>query len=344
MIRSLLTLRKLFHAAKEHRQVESQIDAIYRAMLDSRYQGPEKNKKNSLQYLQQNFFSSLFLSIYQAIGIPPEKRLFYGKINHCIRGIVTGTDNILDNEYKEMLPLNFPEPAIRFKSVMHILCFDRILETLIRQAAESGLIGADTVADLHQAIFRDMVPIGAEEAMEEGGVTTVLTPAEILKSVHMYKGGKLLCLSFAAPALLEKELQHLLKPAQSGVYRIGMALQVIDDITDFYEDIENANHNYMLSAVHHEGSKSEQQILAAIMTGENVESSPVEEIFRDTLETVMARAIGEAVSGFSDLATAGYWFNQKQAIRIIRFLFQVRGVGRLLPFFPKNDQLLSLHN
>ncbi len=342
MIRSLLTLRKLFHAAKEHRQVEAGIDLIFGDMLDSRFQGPAQTKKNSLQYLQKNFFSTLFLSIYQALDIPHSRKLLYGKINHCIRGIVTGTDNLLDNEYKEMLPFNFPEKAIRFKSVMHILCFDRILASVIREAAEDGLIGFNDIAELHDVIFRAMVPIGAEEALEEGGVTSVLTPKEILESVHMYKGGKLLCLSFAAPILLEKQRQHLLQLAYSGVYKIGMALQVIDDITDLYEDIENSNHNYLLSAIHHEGSEAEREILSAIVAGENIEGRPVEELFQDTLERVMARAIGEAVTGFADLGQAGYWFNQKQAMRIIRFLFQVRGVGRLLPFFPDYKKLLSL--
>jgi hypothetical protein len=39
----------------------------------------------------------------------------------------------------------------------------------------------------------------------------------------------------------------------------GIALQIIDDITDLYEDIENSNHNYLLSIIHHEGNKVEQR-------------------------------------------------------------------------------------
>lgn len=128
MIRTLLSLRKLFQAAGEHQQIEEAILSRFGDLLEPRYRSPAKARGNRLQYLQKNFFSSLFLSIYAALDIPPQRRQFYGQINHCIRGLVTACDNLLDDEYKELLPFNFPEPAIRFKSVMHLLCLDRILE------------------------------------------------------------------------------------------------------------------------------------------------------------------------------------------------------------------------
>lgn len=342
MIHSLLTLRKLLRAAKEHREVEGRVEALFQQILEPRYRGELTLSKNSLTYLQRNFFSSLFLSLYEAIGIPAERRLFYGSLNHCIRGLVTGTDNLLDNEYKELLPFQFPEKAIRFKSVMHILCFDRIIETLVRQAADRKMIGVEDIGRLHQEIFHAMVPIGAEEALEEGGVAEILTPEDILKSVHMYKGGKLLCLAFVAPLAFEKKNRDLLRMADAGIYKIGMALQVIDDITDLHEDVEAAHHNYLVSAVHHEGSPSERKILARIQNGTSGDREPVEKVFQQTLTLVMARAIGEAAEGFADLAKAGYWFHQKQSLRIVRFLFQIRGVGHLLPFFPKPHELLRL--
>lgn len=54
-------------------------------------------------------FSILFLSVYKALGIPQERRMMYGVINHCLRGLVTGTGNLLDNEYKvSSLPMIRP--------------------------------------------------------------------------------------------------------------------------------------------------------------------------------------------------------------------------------------------
>jgi hypothetical protein len=238
--------------------------------------------------------------------------------------------------------LNFPEPAIRFKSVMHILSFDRILEKIGREAIRDGILAPGLLDPLLDAIFRAMVPIGAEEALEEGGVTDILTPAEVLASVHMYKGGKLLCLAFTAPLLLETERRAALALAETGIFRIGMALQVIDDLTDFYEDLANRNHNYLVSSVHHQGEAVERQRLSAILANGSEAKQKVEELFPATLRRVMAQAIGEALAGFSALHEAGYWYNERQALMIIRFLFTIRGVGHLLPFFPEPGRTLRL--
>ncbi|MBA3016425.1 MAG: hypothetical protein KKD63_07305 [Proteobacteria bacterium] len=346
MINTLLSLRKLLQASREHQHIETAILTRFQDLIEPRYRvATPKGKANQLQYLQRNFFSSLFLSIYRAIGIPEEKRSFYGQINHCIRGLVTATDNLLDDEYKELLPLNFPEPAIRFKSVMHILCFDRILEGICRQGIKDGLIHPAQHEPLMTAIFQAMVPIGAEEALEEGGISEIITPTAILSSVHMYKGGKLLCLAFTAPLLLESKRHSLVSLAETGVYRIGMALQVIDDLTDFYQDIAAKNHNFLLSSVHHEGRADEQEQLKATLKEANQDTTtqpPVEILFPETIKRVMAQTIGEALAGFAALKETGFWYNEKQALRVIRFLFTIRGVGHLLPFFPEPGTALRL--
>lgn len=342
MIRTLLSSRKLLQAANEHQRVEESILARFGDLLAPRYRSQPKARGNRLQYLQKNFFSSLFLSIYAALNIPPQRRHFYGQINHCIRGLVTACDNLLDDEYKELLPFNLPEPAIRFKSVMHLLCLDRILEKIARQGVADGLLAACALEPLLDKIFQAMVPIGAEEALEEGGITEILTPRAVLDSVHMYKGGKLLCLAFTAPLFLERERLATLTLAETGIYRIGMALQVIDDLTDFREDIQNQNHNYLVSMVYHQGAAAEQQTLATILQNKGQGGAAIESLFPITVKRVMAQAIGEALAGFAALEEAGYWYREKQAVTIIRFLFSIRGVGHLLAFFPGSGHLLRL--
>ncbi len=330
-----VTYRKLYPSLREHRQVEAEIQRLLAATLDDRYIGPAPARMNPLRYVQKNFFSILFLAIYRAIGIPDRRRLFYGCVNHCLRGIVTGADNLLDNEYKEMLPLAFPATATRFKSVMHILLFDRFLNKLALHRSEFGIAGdADQLQD---ALFRAIVPIGAEEATEEGGIDTILPPETILSSVHMYKGGRLLCLAFVAPRLLEGELAEPLAVAEQGVYSIGMALQVIDDLTDFYEDIRAANHNYLVSTIAHRGPTEERDFLERVLAAKN--GPPVEEACPVSVGMVMAEAVGEALDGFARLEEAGFWLDRAQAVGLIRQLFVLRGVRRLLPFFPDPDQV-----
>jgi hypothetical protein len=331
---SLTQLRRLYPSIKEHQQVEVETRNLLAASLDERYIAPSPKTPGMLTYAQRHIFSILFLSIYRSLGIAPERRVFYGVLNHSIRGIVTATDNILDDEYKELLPLRFSEDAPRFKSVMHILLFDRFLARTLDNAAERGLILKELKEEISKRVFDAMVPIGAEEASEEGGVREILHPYEILSSVHMYKGGNLLRLAFVAPRIVEKHLTTRLSQADEGVYRIGMALQVIDDLTDFYCDIGDHRHNYLVSSVRHEGTADEKERLGFLLERLGPAQPPIEKAFAPSVGRVMNRAIGEALVGFDLLHEAGFWMDRKLAIGLIHQLFRLRGVPNLLALLP----------
>jgi hypothetical protein len=332
---SLTQLRQLYPSINEHHLVESETRRLLETTLDARYVAPRPKTPGTLSYAQKHIFSILFLSIYRSIGVPEERRIFYGVVNHAVRGIVTAADNILDDEYKEMLPLRFPESATRFKSVMHILLFDRFLAKAIEEAAERGFFPASERDLLQKRVFDAMIPIGAEEASEEGGVDEIITPSEILSSVHMYKGGNLLRLAFVAPRLVEKELADPLEQADRGTYRIGMALQVIDDLTDFYCDIRDRRHNYLVSSIHFEGTPLERERLNRLMSGDDQGRPSTELAFSQSVQRVMERAIGEALAGFDLLHGAGFWIDRRLALILIRHLFRLRGVPNLLSLLPK---------
>lgn len=336
---ALLDLRHLIPSIREHREVEKKVLQLLEDTLDQAYLKPIELQVNPLRYAQRNIFSILFLAVYQALGIPGERRQLYGIINHAIRGIVTGTDNLLDDEYKEMLPLRLPERGTRFKSVMHILLFDRFLFRIMDEAVQQGMLSAGQQHQVQQKIFQAMVPIGEEEATEEGGVHEILSPEAILDSIHVHKGGNLLRLAFVAPRMIEQGLLDVLDQADRGIFRIGMALQVIDDLTDFYEDIQDRRHNYLVSSIQFEGTVAERELLASLLAGEQ-DSGPVELIFNDSVRRVMHRAIGEALAGFALLEKAGFWLRRKDALRLIRYLFRLRGVGALLGLWPAENRFV----
>jgi len=333
-MQSLLLWRKLMPSISEHRKVECETLALLEALLQEKYIARSPRRLNPFGYAQKNIFSILFLALYRAVGIDEPRRRLYGLINHAVRGLVTGTDNLLDDEYKEMLPLRFPAGATRFKSVMHILLFDRILFRSLDRALEQGLISGTERERVSRAVFQAMVPIGEEEATEEGGVSEIFTPERILSSVHMYKGGNLLRLAFVAPLLLEPEMKSLLEPADRGIYQIGVALQIIDDLTDFYEDIRDRRHNYLVSSIHHEGTKAERELLASLLTRRGDTGEQVHLVYRESVYRVMDRAIGRALSGFALLEQAGFRIRQKDAMRLMCHLFKLRGVGHLLELLP----------
>ena len=332
---SLTALRRFYPSINEHKMAEEEVRRLLRETLDERYIKRDAPQPGMLKYAQKNFFSILFLSIYRALNIPCSRRVMYGIMNHSIRGIVTGTDNILDDEYKELLPLRFSKKATRFKSVMHILLFDRFLFRVLDEAVKDRLITLEEKYLVQQKIFEAMALIGEEEATEEGGISRILPPAEILSSVHMYKGGNLLQLAFVAPRILEKEHAAELEQVDRGIYSIGMALQVIDDLTDFYSDIRRQNHNYLVSSIYFEGTAAERKKLEAIFVDEAAETLPIEKEFAESVSRVMERAIGEALTGFDRLHEAGYWINRSEALGLIKYLFKLRGVKHLLSLLPE---------
>jgi hypothetical protein len=230
---------KLYPSISEHRRVEETHLRLLGGLLESRFIAPHPQRSGPLRYTRKNFFSILFLAVYRAMGIHEERRLLYGVINHAIRGIVTAADNLLDDEYKEMLPLRFAAGASRFKSIMHLLLFDRILYQVVDDAVEKRIISPEDRPRILQTILDALVPIGEEEATEEGGVDRLLTPADIIEQIHRHKGGNLLRLAFVAPLLVESGRRERVELADRGVYRIGLALQVIDDLTDFHEDLRD---------------------------------------------------------------------------------------------------------
>ena len=333
---SLSVIRRFYPSINEHRIVEEEVHRLLSETIDEQYIRPRGEGLSTVKYIRKNFFSTLFLNIYRALNISYSRRIMYGVINHSIRGIVTGTDNILDDEYKELLPLKFSEGATRFKSVMHILLFDRFLFRVLDEAVKDELITSAGKYEVQQRIFDAMVPIGAEEASEEKGISGILPPSEILSSVHMHKGGNLLRLAFVAPRILEKERAAELEQVDRGIYSIGMALQVIDDLTDFYSDIVRHRHNYLVSSIYFEGTPAEKKKLSRLFDGSIASPAPIEKEYAGSVSRVIERAIGEALAGFDYLYEAGYGINRIQAMGIMRYLFRIRGVKNLLALLPEH--------
>jgi len=333
---SLSAIRRFYPSINEHRIVEEEVHRLLSETIDEHYIRTGTDRLSAVNYVRKNFFSILFLNIYRALDVPYSRRIMYGIINHSIRGIVTGTDNILDDEYKELLPLRFPEGATRFKSVMHILLFDRFLYRILDEAVKDGLISTAGKHEVQQRIFDAMVPIGEEEASEENGVSGILPPSEILSSVHMHKGGNLLRLAFVAPRILEEDLAVELGQVDRGIYSIGMALQVIDDLTDFSIDIMKRHHNYLVSSIYFEGSPLEKTKLAHLLDGRTAPPAQIEKDYAQSVSRVMERAVGEALAGFNSLYETGYGITRVQAMGIIRYLFRLRGVKNLLTLLPEH--------
>jgi len=180
--------------------------------------------------------------------------------------MVTGCDNLLDDEYKPTLQTDIPATGHRFRSVVDIMVSDRVLFQILLEAARRGEFALDQVPLATAASMETMTRSGIEEAGEEGGVADILLPGEILSTVHHYKTGILFQCPWDIPLAIETIDQAQLSPLLEGLYHIGMGCQIMDDMVDMAVDVRARKHNYMVSLIHHGANASEKEQLTAVMS------------------------------------------------------------------------------
>jgi len=202
--------------------------------------------------LPRNFFSTLFLYSYHRIGIPPQRRILYAAVNQCLRGMVTGCDNILDDEYKTTLETDLPPQAHRFRSVLDIMVADRALFTMLVNHCRTHDLPVELALRASTASLTALTKSGAQEASEEGGTDERLAPDIVLQKVHHYKTGLLFQSTWAIPTLFEKTMPADALAVQEALYQIGIGCQILDDIVDLFDDLRERRHNYVASVIAHQ--------------------------------------------------------------------------------------------
>jgi hypothetical protein len=199
---------------------------------------------------RKNFFSFLFLYSFHKAGIGRHRRILYSATLQCLRGMVTGCDNILDDEYKPTLDSDIPKDAFRFRSVIDIMVSDRVLFQLLLEAGLRQEIDVSEVTAAAAASIKTMSRSGMQEATEEMGVREILDPEELLQTVHHYKTGILFRCPWDIPLTIEDLSESEVESLLQGLHNIGMGCQIMDDVVDFMSDLKRKRHNYLVSLIH----------------------------------------------------------------------------------------------
>ncbi|MFC1580468.1 class 1 isoprenoid biosynthesis enzyme [Thermodesulfobacteriota bacterium] len=202
--------------------------------------------------LEKNFFSALFLYSYHRAGIPVQRRILYAAINQCLRGMVTGCDNLMDDEYKETLLTDLPGKSCRFRSVLDIMVSDRILFEVLFKGFLEEHMSSPQILDAIAASISGLTRSGAQEASEEGGVAGVLQPEQVLESVHHFKTGLLFMCPWSVPRIIEDCSSTTIDPLLDGLYKIGLGCQIMDDMVDLARDTRKHRHNFLASLVYYQ--------------------------------------------------------------------------------------------
>lgn len=220
--------------------------------------------------LPRNFFSALFLYSYYRARVPAERRVFYVALNQCLRAMVTGCDNLLDDEYKATLQTDLPAQAHRFRSVLDIMVADRALFALLEEYCRGHDLSLELALRASEVSLQALARSGAQEASEEGGVKERLAPEIVLEKIHHYKTGILFQSTWAIPALFEGEATPEILAVQEALYRVGIGCQILDDIADLFVDLRQQRHNYVASVLfHHESPALREQMESILLTEQN---------------------------------------------------------------------------
>jgi hypothetical protein len=232
--------------------------------------------------LEKNLFSSLFLYSYARGGIPSGRRILYVALNQCLRGMVTGCDNLLDNEYKPTLLTDLPEQGTRFRSVLDIMVSDRVLFELLLSQGHEKQISFDQVQAVSRASLHCLARSGAQEASEEKGVGGMPAPEDLLRTVHHFKTGILFQAPWAAPEVLEKVPAEQSNRIKDALYQIGMGCQILDDMVDLEKDLRDRRHNFVASLISHERLSSPDARRKAALKAETYLHSGLQGLFAET--------------------------------------------------------------
>lgn len=275
--------------------------------------------------MEGNFFSSLFLYSYFRAGIPKSRRIFYTIVNQCLRGMVTGCDNILDNEYKMTLATDLPLDAGKFRSIVDIMVSDRILFFILQREFLLHHLTSEQVMAASYESLRALSKSGVQEASEEQGAGSILNPREILSKIHSIKTGILFQSPWALPDLLENrdimgsEFVTHGEGVKAALFKIGMGCQILDDMVDLYLDLKMNRHNYVASLIQYGEDRKETALFRKILKGRiDIETS--EDLisqFPSACKTASRKALEYLKSGTADLFLPEHRFMVDVSIQMI---------------------------
>lgn len=269
-------------------------------------------EKSFVQNFKKNFFSILMISILHDSLDEYSKIKKYGKIIAYLRGIITATDNMIDRENKGNIKLEKPESLIVRNSLLLLM----LQEELSKEVNSLGS-GQDSAF-----IFSKIFNIAqAESLREEEQYKSYPDVDFVVDKIHSGIGGELLDLSLEVPKFYEKN--NRLDRYAEGLYEIGMSLQALDDICDIKEDIEASKVNFAVShLIYNHGMRREQ-------IGEmefNSDRCPEE------IQTLVDNSIDRAVLGFDILKEGGYPIGRTDTLRLLKVLFEIRGLENYWKF------------
>ena len=259
---------------------------------------------NFMESFKKNFFTLLMLSIMIDCKISKKNVVKYGKIILYLRQIVTSTDNIIDDENKGIIFIDRLKNNVVSNSLVMLFCQNFLSKTCLE---------IDFKSSLSQKILNKIYLIAESESLRDRKQYETYPNEEyVLSRIHNGIGGELLKISLEVPLEIEKNKK--LEECAKAIYEIGMSLQALDDFFDIDEDklAEKVN-----------------LYEAKLLYSEDVKEIIEERYLKEVSE--------KAYEGFHILEKNGYPMNRKEAKRILKKLFELRGLKEYSKILDEED-------
>ncbi len=236
-----------------------------------------------LVQMERNLFSIFFQVCTQPLELSADQKLFYARVSQCLRALVTGCDNLLDDEFKEVIPFALTGSGSRFRSVMTIMTADRIISNLAAAELAAGKFSLAQVEKLSRVVMAVLTPSGLEEHEEESlDKLTIPTPEQIIKKVHHLKTGLLFRAPLDLIAGLENGHNETSASVAEGLRLFGIGCQMLDDLKDVSDDITTKHFNAVVSYARYGVDSEERAAVSAIEGSQSVAAAAADAIVAKT--------------------------------------------------------------
>jgi hypothetical protein len=255
---------------------------------------------------QHNMFSTVFLGVLQPLGVPPARRLLYGKLNHLFRAWVTSADNLLDGEDKVTFAVRMPGKSLVMRQVVVLMLADRIMNRLLAQAQLERVITAAEAERLSDESLRVLLPSAAEEASEEGGLREWPTPEFVLNQIHPLKTGILFHIPFLGPEKIEQRIDtDKLRGLKAALLDFGIGCQMLDDVRDLARDFIQRRANYVIATLVHARDGAANLARLEALTASGDLEARLDQQFSDVTTAVCWAATDRLAGAFTALDKLG---------------------------------------
>ncbi len=277
----------------------------------------EIQEKNLKENSKNNFFSIFMLSLIEFLEAERVDIIKYGKCLFYLRGIVTCTDNIIDDESKGAIFLN----GIEEKTTQNTL-----LTLLLQKNLEKIIFELDIKnKGISNRVLESIYLIAKSEGMRDRVIYDSYPGCNFIsREIHSGIGGELLKIGILIP--LYREENNRFKDISKALYNLGMSLQGLDDLCDMKEDFFTQKINLATSFFMDNLHIDEESAVNLDI----LDSSATE----DYLQEIMSYSM----ESFHILEEIGYPINKKIGMKLLFHLFKIRGLEDLWNVYKKEAE------